>query len=1310
MFWLFLQHYCERTLHNTKNNYDQSYNMKTRLTTQIFTLLTTLLTTSMAWAQPYCTVKTFNIRDGLAANTISGIGQDNHQLMWFSTWNGLCSYDGYRFTTFRDTPGKNEVLTSNRLLMVMPNCDDDIWCISYDKRPYVFDTRLSQFIDLGKLIKKKFGIEFKARKFYGLKNGYSWIVGLDGCTIRIKDKAEDGNYEMQLISRDMPQLKGEEIRKVMEDGKGREWIATGNGTQLYGQKLSHRHKVEYLTQYGNRVFLASAGSCLAYYDETRKTLKELRLPGGISHINGMKAVGYKWIALATDKGILMLNPRSLNLFLLSIQHPSQPSPEVTSLQVDSKNRIWAFGSGLGASLVNTADMTVTWIPELQPSSPYASTSQKTIWVEDNNHTVWVSPEKGYFGYYDEQAHIIRPYILNSSNGNTTYIDNISKWFVDKQKNLWLTSAHDLTLVNLRTHEFKAIPQEKGKETRSTCCDAYGYRYFGTTTGNVLVYDKAWVFKGYLSPSGKIMPTPTPLEGKIYAIYSDRENRLWIGSKGGGLYVRFADGEMRHYTTNAQDKTSISSNAIYTIDQDNKGTIWIGSYGGGLNIATVNADRTISFRNMKNGMTPMPDNDNYLHVRRITHTPDGIILVSTTGGLITFSNTFSSPANIRFFANTHVQGDTSTLGASDVTQTLVARDGKVYAATMSGGLQVTDGGKNLLSNAIHFKTIDMPTSEEGIIQSLTEDRNGNIWIARESSIDMYNPRSGKIDLFGPNDFGEKTEFSEALSATDAEGGIMLGAMGGVIAFRPGLIKKSNYKPEIIFSAIQYQGETAPHPVLYTDRIEVPSDKRSFTINFAALDYQDNSTVKYAYKLQGIDKEWNYLSNKEHSVSYSHFPAGKYTLMVRSTNTDGVWVDNIKKLTIHALPTFWESVWAKLLYLLIGIAVIYACIRYYVLKHKAIMEHDMTEMKTRFFTEIGHKLRTPLTLIGGPVTEVLDKENLSTQGREQMEMVQRNSRNMLELVNQMLEHNHTENYFVDDANAPVFKRAMKEERTETREEEDTQGLESDKKTRLLVVEDNDDLRSFLVSILSNQYTMLQAENGKVGLETAIREMPEFIITDVMMPVMDGLTMVHQIKQNKDICHIPIIVLSAKASLNDRLQGLNEGIDDYITKPFSATYLRHRVENIIAQRKMLQQNYLDQLTPSDKGDNTAPKKEYRLEEVQIVDADKEMMDKLMAFLEENISNADLKIEDLSNSVNLGRTVFYEKMKSIVGMSPIDFLRHIRLQRAQELVAKSSDTFSQIAYAVGFTDPKYFGKCFKRETGMTPSEYREKAKQESN
>jgi|GEM_PF-746826 len=303
------------------------------------------------------------------------------------------------------------------------------------------------------------------------------------------------------------------------------------------------------------------------------------------------------------------------------------------------------------------------------------------------------------------------------------------------------------------------------------------------------------------------------------------------------------------------------------------------------------------------------------------------------------------------------------------------------------------------------------------------------------------------------------------------------------------------------------------------------------------------------------------------------------------------------------------------------------------------------------------------------------------------------------------------------------------------------------KLLVVEDNPDLRAFLTAILSTTYEVITAENGKEGLEKALQEMPDFIITDVMMPVMDGMTMVHNIKENKDICHIPIIILSAKASLEDKLQGLAEGIDDYITKPFSATYLKHRVENIIAQRHMLQEMYLQQISEwnssgSESGESLKEESGERREERPnpnpspregrdlpltppegsgSANSEQKLpthsntvppslgegmgvgfLSSLMSFLDSHLDDTDLKIDDMAAAVSLGRTVFYGKLKSIVGMTPIDFLRHVRLQKAQQLLANSSLNVSEIAYTVGFSDPKYFSKIFRKELGVSPTEYR--------
>ena len=265
-------------------------------------------------------------------------------------------------------------------------------------------------------------------------------------------------------------------------------------------------------------------------------------------------------------------------------------------------------------------------------------------------------------------------------------------------------------------------------------------------------------------------------------------------------------------------------------------------------------------------------------------------------------------------------------------------------------------------------------------------------------------------------------------------------------------------------------------------------------------------------------------------------------------------------------------------------------------------------------------------------------------------------------------------------------------------------------ILIVEDNVELRNFLSDILSESYRVFTATNGQEGLDQAREYIPDLIISDIMMPAMDGLDMVKNIKENREICHIPIILLSAKSSLDDRISGLEQGIDDYITKPFSATYLKIRIKSLLHQRKELQEIYWKAW--SEKLNNT---QETTLEEKltpsqpQIISYDEQFMQQVMQVMEEQMENSELTVDEFAQLLNLGRSVFYQKLKSIIGLSPVDFIREIRIKRAVQLIDSGEYNFSQVAYMTGFNDPKYFGKCFKRQMGMTPSEYKENKRDDS-
>ena len=626
------------------------------------------------------------------------------------------------------------------------------------------------------------------------------------------------------------------------------------------------------------------------------------------------------------------------------------------------------------------------------------------------------------------------------------------------------------------------------------------------------------------------------------------------------------------------------------------------------------------------------------------------------------------------------------------------------------------------------------------------------------------------------------------------------------------------------------------------------------------------------MQGLEDEWNEADNNR-SASYINLPAGKYRLQIKSTNSDGVWTDNIRTLSIHVLPTFWETYWAWLLYCLLFIlftaTIVYVLFYIYRLRHRVDMEQQLANIKLRFFTDISHELRTPLTLIGSPVAEVLENEPLSPTAREHLTLVRRNTERMLRLMNQILDfrkiqnqkmkllveetdlipllqkvmdsfrliakeknidyqmkspiesvygwvdrdkfekiffnllsnafkytpegkaitikvlpHNETIDIEVADegigiaaekqrtlfqrfetlvkqnilqpssgiglslvkemveihhgtiqvdsqpgigsrftvtlplrkqvfeedaqvefilndiqtASAPTDEETKGQEDTETKEEFDSNLSECHS---ILVVEDNKELRTFLKNSLSEHYTVITAANGKEGLQHAIDDLPDLIISDVMMPVMDGLEMVKQIKENSAVCHIPIIILSAKASLDDRIAGLEQGIDDYITKPFSATYLKTRIITLLRQRKSLQEMYMAQLTDSK---NACVSSGLTPSQPQITPYDEKFMQKVMEFMETQMDNSELTIDAFAEHLMLSRTIFYRKLKSIIGLTPVDFIREIRIKRAVQLIDSGEYNFSQIAYMTGFSDPKYFSKCFKKVMGVTPTEYKEK------
>lgn len=251
------------------------------------------------------------------------------------------------------------------------------------------------------------------------------------------------------------------------------------------------------------------------------------------------------------------------------------------------------------------------------------------------------------------------------------------------------------------------------------------------------------------------------------------------------------------------------------------------------------------------------------------------------------------------------------------------------------------------------------------------------------------------------------------------------------------------------------------------------------------------------------------------------------------------------------------------------------------------------------------------------------------------------------------------------------------------------ENTNRPTVLVIDDNTDIRQYERTLLQDEYIVLEAADGKEGLAVALKEVPDLVICDVMMPVMDGLELTEQLKTNTATSHIPVIMLTAKNLEEHRAEGYEHGADSYITKPFHSKVLLARIENLLRQRQLLKNLY--------QGTKEAEKE---ISEAHLEDRDKQFLKQLQAIIQQNLSDSEFGVEDMGQQIGLSRVQLYRKVKAMTGSSVVDLLRKARLAKARRLLETRSMSVSEVAYEVGFSAPSYFTKCFKDEYGMLPGD----------
>lgn len=1448
-----------------------------------------LLTPIMLLAQPICQIQHFSIYNGLVQRTVSDIVQDSKGFIWFSTWNGLNRYDGYTFKNYKAYPGDGCTLTSNRILRIVPDQQNNIWCQTYDARVYLFDSHQEKFIDILQPFEQKSGETYIVRKIYALSKGVSWIV-CDHGAFRVDEQKLENEDEGAITpyTPEIGNLPGRKISRIEQDADGDEWIFTDKSVCIVGQKtISDKTHFTSFCENNEKMYLISSKH-LAIYNQQNGQVQYEEIPLDYSRLNCILSLGKDTIGIGTNNGIILFFAKSKQFRNVEMHF------NVMRLFEDSHNELWLF-SKEQRGIVRYDPLTNEQQHYETPTQnmPKAELRSRDVIFEDSQGTLWVVPHLGCLSYYDREDKELKPYYTDYSKPESKFTPVILNFYVDNQKNFWYANNFWMDKISFFPNASQLTTFDSGHETRAIMVDKQQNLWVANKKGVIRIFNPDKTLKGYLTPEGTISPKAISFSRNIYCFTEDEQGNIWMGSKWDGI-IRLSpkrDGsfQIRNYVHKEEDPYSLSNNSVYCIYQDSKKRMWIATHGGGINLLQETADGEIRF--LHNGNLLKDYSKDKFNKVRVIKEVNNTLLVGTTEGLITFSCNFERPEEIKFYTNVRIPDLASSLSSNDVIYIYTDSRQNSYVLTFTGGINQIISN-NLLTDQIQFKTY---TKRNGLVSdlvlSMIEDQQKNLWVISENTLAKFDPENGTFEHYNEKHLQKEIYFSEASPAI-IRNQLILGTDAGILKINPAAFSKSSYTPPIVFTSLKIQGVQQQLDLDDLEELKLKPDERNVSFQFAALDYINPSSISYAYRLKGLEEKWNEVENSR-TASYINLPPGNYELQIRSTNSDGVWTDNVRKLSVIVIPTFWETYWAVLVYIILFIlftaTIVYIILYIYKLRHQINIEQQLANIKLRFFTDISHELRTPLTLIASPVSEILEHETLTTNARKHLTLVHKNTERMLHLVNQILDFRKIENkkmkvllektdvlsllqkvmdnfrliaeekninyqletnqeaietwidqdkfekiifnllsnafkytpanksitvianvessrlivsikdegigidlqkqqtlfqrfetlvkfnilqpssgiglslvkelielhcgnievksqpgvgseftvilpmnqkvyegrenteFILNDGNSvpaekkneirPMVEIASMADITpsETAKEPNQISNEEDP-VSILIVEDNVELRNFLSDILSESYRVLTATNGQEGLDQAREYIPDLIISDIMMPAMDGLDMVKNIKENREICHIPIILLSAKSSLDDRISGLEQGIDDYITKPFSATYLKIRIKSLLHQRKELQEIYWKAW--SEKLNNT---QETTLEEKltpsqpQIISYDEQFMQQVMQVMEEQMENSELTVDEFAQLLNLGRSVFYQKLKSIIGLSPVDFIREIRIKRAVQLIDSGEYNFSQVAYMTGFNDPKYFGKCFKRQMGMTPSEYKENKRDDS-
>lgn len=1270
---------------------------------------------------------------------------------------------------------------------------------------------------------------------------------------------------------DSTSIPGNSIRTLFCDTSGTLWIGTARGVCSYDNTKDQFINWKFQDQSGEhlgndvREIFEVKGSDLYFLSTTMlgrlntvtNRFAKIVMKPQQENFSGAVADSKGNVWIGGTYGTVWCYNASDNQFRIFCHHRSEP---IQKLFTDEKG-LWIGYNGSGVDLTGFDGNLISHYGSDANDQNRIHHNRVRDIFKDESGRIWISTYKGISIIDQGKVTNMPPQAIAGLPYNSVY-----KIFRDSKKGIWMgTWSGGLAYRSVYDNRFIHFGKDKSvSDLKDEFVSSFTERpdktvIIGTEFGNLNKLDRE---------SGKMINLPyKTANGKkidnIKSLLFDPESEtLWIGTFLGGLWYQLKNEPVLRQL----DKFDNAKISVYALEKSDSG-LWIGTYGNGLYHYNPISGTIKHYFTNNNDTTSIISNG----IRTIIRADDNRLWIGTSAGLNHFD-----PATGKSERFLHQPGISNTLSNEDILTLYEDHNGVIWIGTSGGGINKYNQKTKMFEK---YQLKDGLVGND--VYGIQQDKNGMLWISTENGISCIDAANNKFRNFYREDELNGNQYNPGAEFMTSSGEILFGNTKGFTLFTPEKLKTNPIPPDVILTSLSINNIPVNNHSLATpltksiqteNELRLSHQQNSLTFNFVANNFLLPNKNRFKYRLVNYDNNWVDAGTQNYAI-YTKIPPGNYQFEVIACNNDNLWNTTPVTLKIMISPPIWLSWYALLLYFIIFLLLLYY-IRKEVLqrqryKKELLLERliheseaQIHEMKLRFFTNISHEFRTPLTLIASPINLLIDKFEFEPVVKEHLMTMQRNSNRLLRLINQLLDirklelgravfhpkqtdiialcrevvkcfemeakdkHIHlsfnTEdeklNVLLDPEKADkiffnILSNAMKFtpengtigitvytthsaeisegsivvgepvvgnivciefsdngqgipteelnlifERFEqgknhlssgtgiglhmageyTRMHKgnitvrsktgsgstftvslpfteassrlveitpasapDIQDLPVEAKKpahdyslpteinfTILIIEDNYELRNYLKNLLKRHYRIVTAQNGKQGLETALTIIPDLVITDVMMPQMDGFEVCRQLKNDIHSSHIPIILLTALNEPGQQIGGFKTGADAYITKPFDENILLAQIENLINSRARLREVFSVSNTEWVKG-------------MKLLSSDRMLIEKATAIVEQHLNDKTFVVEHLAASMGISTSSMYRKLKILTNQSPTEFVRYIRLKKAIRLMNEGKTNVDEIGYAIGFNSHSYFTGSFKKQFGKTPSEY---------